>query len=61
MTIEVPHGDSRVAARLHEVGQVYEQTVTDRGVIFKAWVPRDAVHLFHAYSMDATREHAKVS
>src|SRR5688572_17912088 len=60
MTIEVPHDDSRVAARLHEVGQVYERTVTDRGVIFKAWVPRDAVHLFHAYS-SRDLEHAKVS
>ncbi len=60
MTIEVPHDDSRIAARLHEVGQIYEQTVTDRGVIFRAWIPRDAVHLFHAYS-SRVLEHAKVS
>ncbi|MGZ8710175.1 MAG: GTPase HflX [Thermoanaerobaculia bacterium] len=60
MTIEVPHDDSRIAARLHEVGQIYEQTVTDRGVIFRAWVPRDAVHFFHAYTSQVLA-HAKVS
>ena len=61
MLIEVPHGDSRLAARLHEVGEVYEQTATETGVIFKAWVPRNAVHLFQAYATEHPREHARVS
>ncbi|HSP33812.1 MAG TPA: GTPase HflX [Thermoanaerobaculia bacterium] len=50
MTLEVPHADSRVAARLHEVAEIYEQRTTDRGTIFRAWVPRDAVHFFAAYT-----------
>jgi GTPase len=56
MQLEVPHRASRVAARLHELAEVYEQTVTDRGTIFRAWVPHDAVHLFEAYSADVLLE-----
>ena len=50
MNLAVPHADSRVAARLHEVAEIYEQRTTDEGTIFRAWVPRDAVHFFAAYS-----------
>ncbi|HEY3054792.1 MAG TPA: GTPase HflX [Thermoanaerobaculia bacterium] len=56
MRLEVPHRDSRVAARLHEVAEIYEQTTTDHGTIFRAWVPHDAVHLFEAYSSDVLLE-----
>jgi GTPase len=52
MRIEVPHEASRVAARLHEVGEVYDQKVTDRGTIFRAWVPDSAVHFFQPYSAE---------
>ncbi len=50
MTLELPHADSRMAARLHDVAEIYDQKVTDRGTIFRAWVPDHAVHLFQAYS-----------
>jgi GTP-binding protein HflX len=56
MLLAVPHRASRVAARLHEVAEVYEQTTTDHGTIFRAWVPHDAVHLFEAYSADVLLE-----
>ena len=59
MQLEVPHDESRVAARLHEVAEVYEQTVTDRGTIFRAWVPHHAVHLFQAYSAERLLETAE--
>ena len=52
MRIEVPHEESRLAAQLHDVAEVYDQTVTDRGTIFRAWVPESAVHLFQAYSAE---------
>src|SRR6185436_17111434 len=52
MNLEVPHEASRVAAQLHEVAEVYEQIVNDRGTIFRVWVPNHAVHLFQAYSAD---------
>ncbi|MGZ8854126.1 MAG: hypothetical protein ACXW2X_12095, partial [Thermoanaerobaculia bacterium] len=57
--LEVPHDDSRAAAQLHEVAEVYEQTVTDRGTIFRAWVPHHAVHLFQAYSAERLLETAE--
>ena len=60
MLVEVPHDSSRLAARLHEVGEVYEQTATDTGTLFKAWVPRDAVHLFEPYSADNLLQTARV-
>ena len=63
MRLEVPHEDARVAARLHEVAQIFRQTVTDDATIFTAWIPNDAVHLFEAYSSAAPEQqrHAKVS
>jgi GTP-binding protein HflX len=59
MQLEIPHDDSRAAAQLHEVAEVYEQTVTDRGTIFRAWVPHHAVHLFQAYSAERLLETAE--
>lgn len=56
MVLEVPYRASRVAARLHEVAEIYEQTVGDHATIFRAWVPHDAVHLFEAYSADVLLE-----
>ncbi len=59
MQLEVPHEDSRVAARLHELAEVYQETITDRATIFRAWVPHDAVHLFAPYSAERLLETAE--
>ncbi len=56
MNLEIPHEESRLAARLHEVAEVLEQTVTDRGTNFRVWVPHHAVHLFQAYSAERLLE-----
>ncbi len=61
MQIEIPHEDSRTAARLHELADVLDQTVTDHVTIFKAWVPQHAVHLFASYSAEKSLGRAKVS
>lgn len=61
MQLEIPHQDARLAARLHELADVLDQTVTDDATIFKAWVPQDAVHLFEAYSAEKSGRRAKVS
>ncbi|HVS32466.1 MAG TPA: GTPase HflX [Thermoanaerobaculia bacterium] len=61
MRLEVPHGEPRVVAQLHEIGQIYRQTVTDHATVFTAWVPNDAVHLFDAFSAARLLETAKVS
>jgi GTP-binding protein HflX len=49
LQLEIPHSESRLLARLHEVAEVYEQSSNDSGVAVNAWVPQDAVHLFAAY------------
>jgi GTP-binding protein HflX len=47
--LEIPHTESRLLARLHEVAEVQEQTTSDTGVTVTAWVPSDAVHLFRDF------------
>lgn len=60
MTLEVPHDAGRVVARLHEVAEIFEQTVNDEATIFKAWVPENHVHLFSAYSVERLLATARV-
>ncbi|MEK6374614.1 MAG: GTPase HflX [Acidobacteriota bacterium] len=55
ISLEIPHNDSRMIAKLHEVAEVYEQRVTDHAMLITAWVPRDALHLFDAYVASVRR------
>ena len=48
--LEIPHNDARVIAKLHDVAQVYDQTVTDRAMLITAWIPRDVLHQFEGYA-----------
>ena len=47
--LEIPHGESRLVARLHELAEVHEQTATDEFVKLNAWGPHDSLHLFERY------------
>ncbi len=49
LQLEIPHGESRLLARLHQIAEVYEQVSSDTGVAVSAWVPKDAVYLFREY------------
>ena len=44
--LEIPHSESRLLAKLHEVAEIHEQSTNDDGVLVTAWVPQDSVHLF---------------
>ena len=59
--LEIPHNDSRMVARLHEVAQVHEQRVTDEATFVSAWIPRDAMHQFEPYAAVNLLRPAKVS
>ena len=59
--LEIPHNDSRMVARLHEVAQVHEQRTTDDATFVTAWVPRDAMHQFEPYLAVTLLRPAKVS
>jgi GTP-binding protein HflX len=59
--LAIPHGDARLAARLHEVAVIYEQTITDTATLFTAWVPKDALHQFEPYAAATLLKPARVS
>ncbi len=61
LQLEIPHNEAKMIARLHEVAEVYEQRVTDRTMVLKAWIPRDALHLFEEYTAAGLLTPAKVS
>ena len=61
MHLEIPHAESRLAARLHDVAEVYEQTQGEEMTTFTAWVPREFVHLFEAHAAVPLSGRRKVS
>jgi len=60
MHLRIPHSRSRVAAQLHDVAVIREQSSTDDATVFTAWVPRDAVHIFENFSAANLQNPAKV-
>ena len=60
LQLEIPHSESRLVARLHEIAEVYEQTTGDTGVAVSAWVPKDAIHVFRDYAVPA-RQRARAA
>jgi GTP-binding protein HflX len=47
--LAIPHGESRSAARLHEVAEVYEQSENGEATLFTAWVPKGHLREFAGY------------
>jgi GTP-binding protein HflX len=61
LLLEIPHNESRLLARLHEIAEVYDQRANDEVTVVRAWIPRGAVHLFQAYSAAGLLEAVRVS
>jgi GTP-binding protein HflX len=57
MLIDLPHAESRLAARLHELAEIVEQKPNGEATRYSAWVPREHLYLFEPY---AVRLKAKV-
>ncbi|HEX8408403.1 MAG TPA: GTPase HflX [Thermoanaerobaculia bacterium] len=55
MHLAIPHSESRLVAKLHELAEIHEQSTSDAGVIVDAWVPKDVVHLFKSYVVRRSR------
>jgi GTPase len=55
LELEIPHAESRLIARLHEVAEVHGQVSNDENVQVSAWVPHDSVHLFKEFAAPAKR------
>ena len=47
----IPHEESKAIAQLHEVAIIRRTETTDDGLRVKAWIPRDAVHLFEEWRL----------
>jgi GTP-binding protein HflX len=60
MLLQIPHNAARVVAQLHDVAEIFDQTVTDDATIFNVWVPDNAVHLFTSYLAERVLEPARV-
>jgi GTP-binding protein HflX len=56
--LDIPHGESRLLASLHELAEVIEQTSNDEGVVLTAWVPQDVVHRFEKFARPRVKRRA---
>jgi GTPase len=59
--LEIPHSESRLIARLHEIAEVQEQRTSDGTVQVTAWVPAGSLHLFAEYTGRAQNPAARAS
>ena len=50
LRLEIPHSEARLIAMLHEVAEIRDRVVGEQTTFFSVWLPRDAVHLFQAFS-----------
>jgi GTP-binding protein HflX len=58
--LEIPHEESRMIAKLHEIAEVHEQRSGDQVMQITAWVPQNAVHKFAHFSVSDSLKPAKV-
>jgi GTP-binding protein HflX len=49
--LSIPASEAKLAARLHELGEVYETAQDGAETHFVAWVPRDHLHLFEPFAV----------
>lgn len=47
--LEIPHAESKLLARLHELAEVQDHAANDLGVTVTAWIPKDAIHHFKPF------------
>ncbi|HUP63816.1 MAG TPA: GTPase HflX [Thermoanaerobaculia bacterium] len=51
--LEIPAADSRVAAKVHELGIVHERVDREESVGFTAWIPNEQRHEFERYRVES--------
>ena len=61
MELEIPHAQSRLLARLHQVAEIQKQRTTDNGQRITAWVPQSSIHEFEKFSATDLLKRVKVS
>ncbi len=58
--LEIPHEQSQILARLHQIAEVQEERPRDRGTRVTAWIPQNALHHFEQFSVSPSLKRAKV-
>ena len=53
LDLELPAGDAKLLARLHEIADVQSQSARDQFVDVTAWIPMAAIHLFSPYVVES--------
>jgi GTPase len=48
--LQIPIGESKVIAALHERGVIHDQIADDETITFNAWIPTDALHYFQRFA-----------
>lgn len=57
----IPARESKLAANLHELGEVRERVDREDGIHIVAWVPRESLHLVEPFVSQETDQHAAAS
>jgi GTPase len=61
LELDIPHDQSRVLAKLHDLAEVYDEHSDDQTTRVTAWIPRNAIHQFDKFSVANSQQRAKVS
>ena len=61
LELDIPHDQSRVLARLHDLADVYAERTGDNSTRVTAWVPQNAAHNFVKFLAPNLLKRAKVS
>jgi GTP-binding protein HflX len=49
--LEIPHSEPRLLAQLHEVGVIYEQKNMEEATAVSAWLPREMLPSYEAFTL----------
>jgi GTPase len=61
LELDIPHDQSRMLAKLHDLAEVYDEHSGDQTTRVTAWIPRNAIHQFDKFSVANSLQRAKVS
>jgi GTP-binding protein HflX len=60
LQFEIPHEQSRLLARLHQIAEIHDERSSDRMTRITAWIPQNALHEFERFSVSYLLKRAKV-
>jgi GTP-binding protein HflX len=57
--LEIPHGEPRLLAQLHEVGVIYEQENKDEAAAVTVWLPQEMLAAYQSFTVARDQYHHK--